>query len=149
LERYLSFLNFQYSKNELPDNLKDIYDADKYGKQQEYFRSNIRFGTISSTINFILILIFFCLGGFGWLDTLLRRITEHPILLPLLYFGVLFVAETLISIPFQWYDTFVIEQKFGFNKVTPKLFVQDHLKEFALSVFLGGILLGAIVWIYP
>ncbi|HNZ61503.1 MAG TPA: M48 family metallopeptidase [Paludibacteraceae bacterium] len=148
LERYLSFLNFQYSKNELPDILKNIYDADQYSKQQDYFRTNIRFGTISSTFNFIVILIFFCLGGFGWLDTVLRRITEHPILLPLLYFGVLFVAETLISIPFQWYDTFVIEQKFGFNKVTPKLFVLDQLKEFALSVIIGGVLLGGIVWIY-
>ena len=148
LERYLTYLNIQYSKQELPPILQNIYDEEKYKKQQEYFRTNTRFSMLTSTLSFVIILLMLIFGGFGWLDNLLRKITEHQILLPLLYFGVLFFASEIINLPFEWYDTFVIEEKFGFNKVTPKLFIVDKIKEILLSVIIGGGILATIIWIY-
>ena len=148
LERYLTYLNIQYSKQELPEILQGIYDEEKYKKQQEYFRTNTRFSMLTSTLSFVIILLMLIFGGFGWLDNLLRKITEHQILLPLLYFGVLFFASEIINLPFEWYDTFVIEEKFGFNKVTPKLFIVDKIKEILLSVIIGGGILATIIWIY-
>lgn len=148
LERYLTYLNIQYSKQELPPILQNIYDEEKYKKQQEYFRTNTRFSMLTSTLSFVIILLMLIFGGFGWLDNLLRKITEHQILLPLLYFGVLFFASEIINLPFEWYDTFVIEEKFGFNKVTPKLFIVDKIKEILLAVIIGGGILAVIIWIY-
>jgi len=147
-ERYLSFLNIKASKMKLPAVLQDIYDPEKYAKQQDYFRTNTRFGMISSSFSFLLILLMFSLGGFGWLDQILGAHIHNEILLTLVFFGILFIASDLLSTPFQWYDTFVIEQRFGFNKVTPKLFIVDKLKSYAMMLVLGGGLLALIVWIY-
>ena len=148
LERYLSILNLGYSKNELPAVLRDIYDPEKYAKQQDYFRTNQRFGMITSTFGFLVTLAMYLGGGFAWVDGLVQSITTNTILVSILFFGILFFANDLITIPFQWYDTFVIEQRFEFNKVTPKLFVLDKLKGYGMSMVLGGGLMSLIIWIY-
>jgi len=88
------------------------------------------------------------LGGFAWGDTLVRGITTNPILMALLFFGILGLAFDIITLPFSIYDTFVIEQKFGFNKTTPRTFVLDLIKSVALSAILGGGILSLIIWIY-
>lgn len=148
LERYLSILNLGYSKNELPAVLRDIYDPEKYAKQQDYFRTNQRFGMITSTFGFLVTLVMYLGGGFAWVDGLVQNITTNTILVSILFFGILFLANDLITIPFQWYDTFVIEQRFEFNKVTPKLFVLDKLKGYGMGMVLGGGLMSLIIWIY-
>jgi STE24 endopeptidase len=148
LERYLSILNLSYSKNELPAVLRDIYDPEKYAKQQDYFRTNQRFGMITSTFGFLVTLAMYLGGGFAWVDGLVQSITTNTILVSILFFGILFLANDLITIPFQWYDTFVIEQRFEFNKVTPKLFVLDKLKGYGMGMVLGGGLMSLIIWIY-
>jgi len=148
LERYLSFLNLSYSKNELPAILKDIYDAEKYSKQQDYFRTNQRFGMVNSSFGFLVTLAMYLCGGFAWVDVLVQSITTNTILVSILFFGILFFANDMITIPFQWYDTFVIEEKFGFNKITPKLFLIDKLKGYGMSMVLGGGLMSLIIWIY-
>ncbi len=148
LERYLSILNLGYSKNELPTVLRDIYDPEKYAKQQDYFRTNQRFGMITSTFGFLVTLAMYLGGGFAWVDGLVQNITTNTILVSILFFGILFLANDLITIPFQWYDTFVIEQRFEFNKVTPKLFVLDKLKGYGMGMVLGGGLMSLIIWIY-
>ena len=148
LERYLSILNLGYSKNELPTVLRDIYDPEKYAKQQDYFRTNQRFGMITSTFGFLVTLAMYLGGGFAWVDGLVQNITTNTILVSILFFGILFFANDLITIPFQWYDTFVIEQRFEFNKVTPKLFVLDKLKGYGMGMVLGGGLMSLIIWIY-
>jgi len=148
LGKYLSYLNIKHSKLKLPDVLSDIYDEEQYQKQQRYFRTNSAFGMISSTFSFIVILIIILSGGFGWLDTQLMNVTNHHVLRTLLFFGVLFIANDIISTPFSWYDTFVIEEKFGFNKITPILFISDKLKGYLLTIIIGGILLFAITSIY-
>ncbi len=148
LERFLSYLNIRNSKKNLPPELSDIYDAEKYQKQQEYFRTNSKFGMISGTFSFLVTLSMYVFGGFGWLDAFLGNYIDNPILLSLAFFGVIFWASDLIGIPFEWYDTFVIEQKFGFNKVTPRIFILDKLKSWLISALLGAGLLSLIMWIY-
>lgn len=148
LERFLSVLNIRFSKNTLPAILQDIYDPEKYAKQQDYFRTNSRYGMITSSFGFATTLLMYALGGFGWVDALVGTWVNDPLLQSLLFFAVIFVANDIISLPFAWYDTFVIEQKFGFNKVTPKLFVIDKLKSYAVTAILGGGLLYLIMWIY-
>ena len=148
LERILSFLNMKHSSNPVPTILSDIYDPQKYNKQQSYFRINSKFGIITSTFGFLISFAMFAAGGFGWLDQLISTFTLNETLQSLLFFGVLFFANDLLTIPFEIYDTFVIEQKFEFNKVTPKIFILDKLKGYLLTIIIGGGILFAIISIY-
>jgi STE24 endopeptidase len=148
LERYLAYLNITESGKKLPALLHDIYDPEKYAKQQEYFRTNSRFGMLTSSFSFIITLVMFAFGGFAWVDGLVQQCVQHPIFTPIIFFGILFIANDIISIPFDWYDTFVIEERFGFNKVTPTVFILDKLKGYGMTIVLGGGLLYVVIWIY-
>ncbi len=148
LERYLAFLNIQESGKELPALLKDIYDPEKYARQQDYFRTNSRFGMLTSSFSFIVTLIMFAFGGFAWVDGLVQQYVQSPIWTSILFFGILFIANDIISIPFSLYDTFIIEERFGFNKITPRLFIFDKLKGYAMTIVLGGGILFLVIWIY-
>jgi len=148
LERFLTYLNIKHSKTKLPDILSDIYDSEKYNRQQDYFRTNARFGIISSSFSFLITLLMYVTGGFGWLSNLLADYISSPTLLSLTFFGIIFLINDLLLSPLEWYDTFVIEERFGFNKVTPKLFILDKLKGYLLTSIIGGGLLFAIISIY-
>jgi STE24 endopeptidase len=148
LESWLEILNLRNLSEKLPDELKDIYDSEKYVQSQNYERINIRFGLITSTFNLILILGMFFLDGFAWVDSLAAGISAHPVLHPLIFFGILGLAFDLLNTPFAAYDTFVIEQRFGFNKTTPLLFITDKLKGWLLSAVIGGGLMALIIWFY-
>ena len=147
-ERILSALNVKSSKKPIPDLLSGIYDQDKYQKQQSYFRANTRFGLLTSTVSFLVIILMIVFGGFGWLDGIVQRWTANPIVVSLIFFGILFLANDIISTPFEIYDTFVIEERFGFNKTTPKTFIFDKLKGYVLAAILGGGILALIMWLY-
>ena len=148
LESWLELLNLKNLSETLPEELKDLYDAEKYVQSQKYERTNIRFGLTGSTFNLILILGLFFFGGFAWTDSLAASISTHPVLHPLLFFGILGLALDLLNTPFAVYDTFVIEQRFGFNKTTPMLFITDKLKGWLLTAIIGGGLMAAVVWFY-
>lgn len=148
LERFLAYLNIKMSGKELPALLKDIYDPEKYAKQQDYFRTNSRFGMLTSTFSFIIILCMFGFEGFVFVDHLVQQYIVNPIWTPIIFFGVLFFANDILNIPFEIYDTFVIEQKFGFNKITPKLYILDKLKGLGMTIILGGGILFVVIWIY-
>lgn len=148
LSRFLSVLNIKNSQLPLPPELSDIYNAESYARQQDYFRTNARFGMYSTSFNFVLVVAMYLTGGFGWLDAELHLLINNEILRSLVFFGVLFLISDLLNIPFDIYDTFVVEEKFGFNKVTPRLFVVDKLKSTLLMVLLGGGILALIIWIY-
>lgn len=144
----LSWLNIKASKRPIPKILEGLYDEESYRKQQAYFRANKRVGFWLSLVSTIATIGVFAFGGFGWLDGEVREWTDSDILRTLLYMGVLGVVSWLIDLPFDIYDTFVIEERFGFNKTTPKLYIIDTLKSALLSIVLGGGLLALVVWIY-
>ena len=144
----LSYLNRKRMSPVLPDELKGIYPPEKYAKQQEYQRTNSRFGLFSGGFSFLLMLAILLFGGLGWFDNYLRGYTDHFLILPLLFFCILMIANEIISLPFEWYATFTIEERFGFNKSTKKLFIADWLKGIVLNILIGGIVLTAILFIY-
>ncbi|HOK38458.1 MAG: M48 family metallopeptidase [Bacteroidales bacterium] len=146
--KILEFLNASWFKKPVPEILNDIYDSEKYTKQQNYLFDNHRFGIFTSSFNFIVILGFLFLGGFAYVDKVVSEITNHYILSSLLFFGIIFLLSDIISTPFDIYDTFVIEEKYGFNKTTPKIYVFDKLKAWIITSIIGGGLLSLIIWIY-
>ena len=148
LTKFLSYLNTTRWSDEIPEELKGIYDEEKYAKSQKYDRRKYKFGLISSSVSFVIMVLVLILWGFWALDVFLRSYTENPILLALAFFGVVSLLSTLVSLPFSYYGTFVIEEEFGFNKMTRKLFFLDMLKSTLLSYLIGGTLLSLIVWIY-
>jgi len=147
-EQFLEYLNRKYRSLELPEKLKGIYNEEEYKKSQQYESDNQRLSFVSSTFNLIVIITFISSEGFAYVDQIARDITDNSLLIPLIFFGILFLALDLINIPFSVYDTFVIEERHGFNKMTPKLFITDKLKGYLLSAIIGGGLLILIVWFY-
>ncbi|NOY59543.1 MAG: M48 family metallopeptidase [Calditrichaeota bacterium] len=158
LSVFAEILNLSHLKKELPEEFKGVYDEEKYAKSQEYERVNTRFGFISSGVSLVLTLSFWFLGGFNYLDILVRSWQLSPIWTGLIYIGILVFLNSLISLPFSIYSTFVIEERFGFNKTTVKTFILDLLKMLMLSVLLGVPLLagllaffqysGSFAWLY-
>lgn len=148
IDRYVDFLNTTRWSDRLPDEVKGIYDEKKYAQQQAYQRENHRFGLLTSTFNFVLVLGMLLLFGFAWLNSVVQGWTASPVWAALLFFGILMMAAEVINLPFGWYDNFVIEEKYGFNQSSVRTFVFDKLKGWALTMVLGGALMALIVWLY-
>jgi STE24 endopeptidase len=148
LERFLTILNSTKWSTKLPDEVSDVYDPEQYRKSQQYKRANDRFGWITSTFSLVVILLMLFFGGFSFVDNILREYTGNPILLALFFFGILMFASDIINTPFSIYDTFVIEEKFGFNKTTVRTFILDKIKGWLLALLIGGGLLALVVWFY-
>lgn len=148
LERLLDYLNSTYRSNKLPKELEGIYDPEKYNKSQEYDKATSKFSFLTSTFSVVLMFCLLWFGGFAWLDNFIRTYTENPIWMALLFFGSFGLVMDLITTPFSLYSTFVIEEKFGFNKTTLKIFFLDKLKGWLLALIIGGGLLALIVYIY-
>ncbi|MDR3327063.1 MAG: M48 family metallopeptidase [Prevotellaceae bacterium] len=146
--RYIAFLNVKNSKKPIPELLGDIYDTEKYVKQQAYFRTNSRFGMLTDTFSSVLMLLMLLFGGFVWLDNVVTCLNLPEEFTAILFFGIIYFASDILSLPFEIYDTFVIEQRFSFNMITPKVFVLDKLKGYLLTILIGGGMLYLIVWIY-
>ncbi len=147
-ERWLNYLNSKTRGTTLPTELKGIFDQEKYEKSINYDKVNSKFGNLTSTINLFVILITLFLFGFAFVDHLAGLVTLNPIWKALLFFAILGFVMDLIHTPLSIYDTFVIEEKFGFNKTTPVLFIIDKIKGWALSLILGGGLMFLILWFY-
>ena len=148
LERILSAFNVKSSRQPIPALLTGIYDEEKYQKQQSYFRVNTKFGLLTSSVSFFILILMVFFGGFGWLDGVVRAWSGSPVIISLVFFGILFLANDIISTPFEVYETFVIEERFGFNKTTHKTFILDKLKGYALTSVLGGGIIALIMWFY-
>lgn len=147
-EKYLDYLNTTKWSDTLPDEVKKIYDEKKYKKQQAYQRENHRFGMLTSSFSMAITLAMFLLFGFAMVDGWVWNITSNPIVAALLFFGILMFASDIINLPFSIYDTFKIEEKYGFNKTTPKTFVFDKIKGWLVGAIIGGGLLALIIFIY-
>jgi STE24 endopeptidase len=147
LETLLDMVNLRHRKAGIPDEMQGYLDSDKYQKSQEYHRVVTRFGLITGTISLLSTVALIQFGGFGWLDEQLRSITDEPILLALLFFGVLYLVSDVLTLPFQYYRTFVIEEKFGFNQTTFKTFITDKIKGYLLASLIGLPILALFIFL--
>lgn len=147
-ERLIDYLNSLRWNETIPGELQGIYEQEQYKKSQQYHKVNHRFSAITSTVSFIVVVVMLLESGFAWVDRWTVSISSQFILNPLIFFAILGLASGLINLPFSVYDTFVIEEKFGFNKTTPKLFVMDTLKGWLLTALLGGAVLSLIIWVW-
>jgi STE24 endopeptidase len=138
-------LNLRVLGRKLPESFKDVYDETQYQKSQDYLRATTRFGFITEAVNLLVLLLFWFLGGFAQLDLWVRSLEWGPVPSGLVYIGLLALVYALLMQPFSLYSTFVIEQKFGFNKTTGATYVSDLAKGLGLSVLLGMPLLAAIL----
>ncbi len=146
IDNIADFLNLKNLNQPLPTEFSNHYDNQKYIDSQNYLKTTTKFGFITSSFDILTVLIFWFSGGFAYLDAFVRSFELGSLLTGLLYIGILMFLKLVISIPFSIYSTFVIEEKFGFNKTTPITFFTDFLKSIILSILLGGILLSIILW---
>lgn len=146
--KYLEYLNDKAKSPVLPPEAEGIYDEERYAKWLAYDRANKRVGMLSSSIGIVLSLLMLVFGTFGWLDSYLRLFISNEIILALVYFIALGIGSFLLSLPFSIYSTFVVEEKFGFNKTTAKTFVLDIVKGALLSAAIGLPMGALILWFY-
>lgn len=147
-DKILDYLNAKNWDNPKPEAVADLFDHTEYEKAKKYAQVNGKISLILGILNLIIILSMLCFKGFALIDNYAKSITDNPILQTLLFFGILSLASSIINLPFGIYKTFVIEEKFGFNKTTGKTFVLDLIKGLVLSIIIGGLLLAVLTWIY-
>lgn len=148
LDTLARWLNLRSLDPQVPPEFSDLYNPSEYARSQEYARTNARFELVESSFHLALFLVFWFAGGFNWLDQIVRSWNHRPIVSGILYIGILGLAGSLLSLPFNIYQTFVIEEKFGFNRTTIRTFILDRLKGFALAIALGFPFLAAILWFF-
>lgn len=144
----LRYLNIKASKQPIPKELEGLYDEETYKKQQAYTGERRRVSLLGSVLNTCITLGIFAFGGFALFDGWVREVTSHPVLMAILYMLIFNVIGMIVDVPFSYYNTFTIETKYGFNRMTKKLFWTDLLKSTALSIVITSIIIGAVVWIY-
>ncbi|MCD2258715.1 M48 family metallopeptidase [Psychroserpens luteolus] len=148
IDKYLDALNAKHYSDPIPDELSDVYDDNEYKKSQAYKKTNYKFGIWSSLFSLTLTLGFLWFDGFEYVDTIARNFSEHPIIVALIFFGIIMLGSDIISTPFSYYKTFVIEEQFGFNKTTKKTFILDKIKGLLMMAIIGGGILALIIWFY-
>ena len=148
LERVLDSLNSKHMSPVLPDSLKGIYEEKEYSRFQSYKRENGRLDSWSSGVGFVVMIVFLVAGGFGWYNSWVVSLTDSVVWQTILFVVGLSVVSSVLDIPFDYYATFRIEEKYGFNKTTRRVYWLDTVKELFLSLVLGGVLLALVVWFY-
>ena len=141
----LDYLNSTYFNNEIPEIISDIYDNEKYLKSQEYKKTQYKFNRISSIYSLLILLLFFYFDGFLIVDNYCRSLFDSEIVISLSFFGIIYFGNDILSIPFSLYYTFIIEERFGFNKTSFKTFINDKLKSWLLTILFGGGILCFII----
>ncbi|MGG5486737.1 M48 family metallopeptidase [Gaetbulibacter sp. PBL-D1] len=148
IDKILDALNAKHFNDAIPNELKDVYDDAEYKKSQAYKLTNYKFGVWSSTFSVALTLAFICFGGFEYVDVLARRFSDNSIVVALVFFGIIMFGSDILSTPFSYYKTFVIEERFGFNKTTIKTFILDKVKGVLMMAVIGGGILALIIYIF-
>ena len=148
LEFAATLLNLKAFPTHVPRSLNGLMDQEKLDQARAYLRVNARFGILQSTVSLVVLLVFWSIGGFAWLDDLARSFTPSLLVAGLIFLSLLLLGQSLASLPFSIYDTFVIEEKFGFNRSTPATFIKDRLKGLLLAAVIGLPLMAAVLWIF-
>ena len=148
LEFIATLLNLKALSPDVPEAFRGLIDHDKYELSQEYTRVKATLGIGQGIFSLTLLYVFWWMGGFGWLDQFVRGWGKGPVVSGLLFIGILVLAQAVLSLPFDLYNTFVVEAKFGFNRTTPGTFLLDLIKTLVLAVVIGGPLLAGLLWIF-
>ncbi|MFH1491249.1 MAG: M48 family metallopeptidase, partial [Pseudomonadota bacterium] len=148
LDLVIDLLNVRTLQTDLPVEFEGVYDAEKYKKSQEYLKDNTRLGIIGDSVNTPAIIAFILLGGFNLVDRFARSFELGPIPTGLIFAAALLLAFYIFNIPFSIYSTFVIEEKYGFNRTTPKTYILDILKGGILVAVIGSIILSGVLWFF-
>ena len=148
LNLVVAILELRSLDPELPPEFSDIYNREKYHQSQLYTRVSTRFSQVHDTIILVITITFILAGGFNQVDVMARSFGMSPIPTGLLFTGILALLSTIIGLPFSLYSTFVIEERFGFNKTTLKIFLLDLVKSVILALCIGGPLLAAVLWFF-
>jgi STE24 endopeptidase len=141
-------LNLRNVSTEIPEEFNGVYDEEKYAKSQNYLKDNTRFGELQANIMLPLTIAFILFGGFSWVNNIAQSASDHMIVQGLVFGAVLMLLSQIAGLPFSIYHTFVIEEKYGFNKTTAKTFVLDILKGWLLAALLGAPIFALILWIF-
>ena len=143
-----SLLDIKNISPNIPPDFEKAYDQEKYTKSQDYLRVRTRFGIFSSTFSLFLIIMVIHSGVFGLLDQYVMNQTENYILQGLIFIGIIYFFQDIISLPFSIYNTFVIEEKFGFNKTTPSLFIIDKIKGYFIFIVIGSVIITPVLYFF-
>jgi STE24 endopeptidase len=144
----MNYLNAKRFKDPIPKDLSDVYNLEEYAKSQDYKLTNYKFGIFTSIFSLTLILLFLFFGGFAWADNIAQSQSENIIIQALIFFGIIMIGSDILNIPFSYYQTFIIEEKFGFNKTSKATFFVDKLKQWAMTVVVGGGILSLVIWFF-
>lgn len=148
IDKILDALNAKHYNDPIPTELGDVYDPEAYQKSQHYKNVNYKFGLITSTFSLLLTLTFLSLDGFEYVDRIARGFSDNEIVIALIFFGIIILGSDVLTTPFAYYQTFVIEERFGFNKTSKATFFLDKLKGWLMIAVLGGGILALIIWFY-
>lgn len=148
VDKILDALNAKHYNDPIPADLTDVYDPTEYQKSQDYKSTNYKFGLVTSSFSLVLTLVFLAWDGFEIVDTIARSYSDNNIIVALIFFGIIMLGSDLLNTPFSYYRTFVIEERFGFNKTTKGTFILDKLKGLLMTAIIGGGLLALIIWFY-
>ena len=146
-ESVLGFLNVNNQPNEIPEKYSSLMEKEKYSKSVAYSKESHQFSFLSSTISTSITIMVLAFGVFGAFDTYLANYIETPLLLSLAFFGAIFIISDILNIPLQLYNQFKIEEKYGFNKMTYKLFFTDKIKGYVITAIVGGALISLLIWL--
>jgi STE24 endopeptidase len=147
-DTFINYLNSTHFGDPIPKELEDVYNKEEYEKSQAYKKENYKFSLLSSTFSIVITILFFLLDGFAFVDYLARLYSDNSIIITLIFFGIILFASDILTIPFVYYKTFVIEEKFGFNKSSKKTFIIDKVKGWIMMLVIGGSILALITWFY-
>lgn len=141
-------LNFRAASPKVPEDFRDVYEDEAYRRSQEYLKANTLFSLADSSVDLILLLVFWFIGGFNSLDLFVRGWGYGPVATGVLFTGALILLQGVVGLPFSIYRTFVLEERFGFNKTTPITFAADLVKTFLLGVAIGGPVAAIVFWFF-
>lgn len=148
LNTVVGFLNLGALHPDVPAEFQGRIDAEEYARSQAYTRATGRFALVSDTIEFAATAAFILLGGFGWADEATRALGLGELATGLAFFALLFLLGQFLSLPFALWRTFVIEERFGFNRTSPATFALDRLKSWLLAALIGGPLAAMVLWFF-
>ncbi|MAU58309.1 MAG: peptidase M48 [Flavobacteriaceae bacterium] len=137
----LELINSKNWKTYIPDEVKDFYDEKKYNKAREYKIETGRISFFSGTLSFLISFGLIWFKGYGYISNYIDLNFDSAFIKTSVFFLFFYLINFIISIPFSYYSTFYIEEKYGFNKTTIKTFFLDKIKSIGLSLLIGGTLL--------